>query len=108
MRIGTERSAMIVLFDGTRDRPWGRIIFADESTQQPNPPIQHPLYGDRTKMIRSVIRQQVGWFTADDIGKAANVDRDLVSNTLSGMVRKGEVMKARKLPMQRQQYQVVR
>jgi hypothetical protein len=64
-----------------------------------------PPWGDRTTQIRwAVIQQGESWFTADTIASVVPVDRDLVSNTLARFVQRGWIERARKLPMQRQQY----
>lgn len=95
---------MIVLFDGTASRPWGRMLFAEESAQQAQPPSVR-VWGDRTQRIRAAVcRQGDRWFTADDIAALTQCDRDLVGNALARFAARGDLIKARKSPMQRQQY----
>jgi hypothetical protein len=95
---------MTVLWDGTAHAPWGRMLFAEESAHV-EPARPEPPWGDRTSQIRwAVVQQGDQWFTADQIASAVSIDRDLVSNTLARLVNKGWIERARKLPMQRQQY----
>lgn len=89
---------MIVLFDGTAAKPLGRMLFAEESSVAAPPHSPLRIWGARTQTIRAVACQQAGWFTEDDIA------RIIGGHTLTRLAARGEVIKARKSPMQRQQY----
>jgi hypothetical protein len=95
---------VIVLFDGTANAPWGRMLFAEESAHV-EPAKPEPPWGDRTTQIRwAVVQHGDQWFTADQIASLIPVNRDLVGNTLARLVQRGWIERARKIPMQRQQY----
>lgn len=91
---------MIVLFDGTKSRPWGRMLFCEESTQRqapPSPVVPQRSWGEVTRRIRDrQDRLTAGWWTASEIADLVGVPMARIDSAIGSLVRRGEM--AREMP----------
>lgn len=105
---------MIVLFDGTYSKPWGRMLFADQSVIVEAPVTPKKLYGDTMRKVRS-LRTSFGdrWFTSTELAQIAGVHVDEASSAIGSLHRRGDLQRERKALMrgrpgaERQRYRFV-
>lgn len=110
---------MIVLWNGTKDAPWGAMLFCDQSSRTTTPesvppePPRDRVWGSTIKVVRG-LKSTFGdrWFTCDELALAADLSFDTAGSCLGVLYRSGEIQRERKRPMagrvkERQRYAFV-
>lgn len=81
-----------VLFDGTSDRPWGKMLFAQRSAdRQPEPPRQL-VWGEITALIRSK-RDVMGhdWHTMAEVAQLIDRPVSAVMSPIGALATSGHM-----------------
>lgn len=89
---------MTVLWDGTAAKPWGKMIFADQSVQTiwiPHP--KKPPHGEIVRSVRLLKgRFQDRWFTTQELADEAGISFDMASTAIGNLCLLQEVQRERK------------
>lgn len=79
-----------VLWNGAKDHPGGRQLFAEEYVPQGTPPLQPPCVSDYLRAMKHVAVQ---WATAREIASACQLSIDQVNMAINSFLKQGEMEK---------------
>jgi hypothetical protein len=95
---------VIVLFDGTANRPYGKMLFSEQSVTVAPPPAPEPLIRREYRTVVTQVRALKAscgsqWYTAAEFGSMCGLDRERMSRVIAGLIKRGEMRPERKRPM---------
>jgi hypothetical protein len=95
---------MTVLFDGTSNRPYGKMLFCEQSVTVAPPPEPEPLIRREYRTVVTQVRALKAscgsqWYTAAEFGSMCGLDRERMSRVIAGLIKRGEMRPERKRPM---------
>jgi hypothetical protein len=95
---------VIVLFDGTANRPYGKMLFSEQSVTVAPPPEPEPLIRREYRTVVTQVRALKAscgsqWYTAAEFGEMCGLDRERMSRVIAGLIKRGEMRPERKRPM---------
>lgn len=83
-----------VLWNGTKDTPWGRLMFVTEAPApvEPEAPTRRAhLHRGAAARVRLLRNELPEWFTVNEIAIKAGLSRVTANQVLAGLARQGEV-----------------